>query len=425
LQKFKEKPSNKLFFTASILFALGILTKVSTVLIAIPILLFIFLKDEKEKSKSGSKFILFSILTAFIVAISLLFLRNFMSYFLLSLFGLIVGLMIIWYLSTKSNYLTSKIQQIIKKLNRDNVTKSISWTILLAIIACSYYYIYNNYLLGTLTNSFSIFNIGIYNKLIQDLISYLTPQVFFTALLGIASLFIIKTDKKIKTILLAFLTSSISYWILLSRILFFHDYYQLIIIFTFCLFFSYFVYSLSKIFKDKTSGIIFIVLVLLLLLTASFQHSREVISPEAKEAKQAAEYLSSIMNENEYFISGGTAQILSLYAQRNHIQLWDLKTDEIANDIKTKGFGETLNKLNITYLVTTNQQPEYIRIVALLDKNFQVDPDRDLIIKYVLGDKQTTYDSYENRVMLVKLLELNKNFILVKSIGKYNFFRIV
>jgi len=425
LQKYKEKPSNKLFFTASLLFALAILTKVSAVLIAIPLLLFFFLKDEKEKSKSGSKLIVFSILTVFIVAISLLFLRNFMSYFILSLLGLIIGLTIICLLSNKSSVLTNKIQQIIKKLNRNNITKSISWTILLAIIAYSYYYLYNNYLGGTLTNSFSIFNLEIYNKLIQDLISYLTPQVFFPALLGIVSLFVIKTDKKIKTILLAFLISSFTYWVLLSRILFFHDYYQLIIIFAFCLFFSYFVYSLSKIFQDKTSGIIFIVLFLLLLLPSSFQHSREVISPEAKEAKQAAEYLSSILNENQYFISGGTAQILSLYAQRNHVQLWDLKTDKIADEIKTKGFGKTLNELNITYFVTTNQQPEYIRIIALYDKNFQVDPDRDLIIKYLLGDKQTTYDAYEDRVMIVKLLELNKNFVPVKSIGKYNFFRIV
>ena len=425
LQKFKEKNSNKLFFTASLLFALAILTKVSAVLIAIPILLFIFLKDEKEKSKSGSKFILFSILTAFIVGILLLFLRNFMSYFILSLVSLIIGMAIIYYLSTKSTILTNKLQSIINKLNRDNITKSISWTTILVIIAYSYYYLYNNFLGGALTNTYSILNWKIYTQLIQDLISYLTPQVFFPALLGIVSLFIIKTDKKIKTILIAFLTSSFLYWVLLSRILFFHDYYQLIIIFTFCLFFSYFVYSLSKIFQDKTSGIIFLILVLLLLLPASFQHSREVIGPEAKEAKQAAEYLSSTMDNNQYFISGGTAQILSLYSGRNHVQLQDLKTDKIADDIKTKGFGETLNKLNITYFVTTNQQPEYIRIVALLDKNFQVDQDRDLIIKYLLGDKQTTYDAYENRVMIVKLLELNKHFVLVKSIGKYNFFRIV
>jgi hypothetical protein len=425
LKKYKEKPSNKLFFASSLLFALSILTKVSSILIAIPILLFIFLKDEKEKSKRGAEFIVFVILTAFIVGIFLLFLRNYLSNFIPSLIGIIIGLIIIYYLSYKSSILESKIKLLIEKLNKNKATKSISWTILIAIVAFLYYYLYNNYLLWTLTNSFSILNKGIYNKLIQDLISYLTPYVFYPSLIGIIALLLIKAENKIKTTLLSFLVSSILYWVLLSRILFFHDYYQLIIIFTFCLFFTFVIYSTSKIFQDKTSSVIFLVLVIILLLPSSFQHSREVISPEAKEAKQAAEYLSSIMNNNEYFISGGTAQILSLYSQRKHVQLQDLKTDEIANEIKSKGFGKTLNKLNITYFVTTNQQPEYIRIVSLYDKNLNVDPDRDLIIKYVLGDKQTTYAEYESRVMIVKLLELNKNFVLVKSIGKYNFFKIV
>lgn len=423
LQKFQENKSFFSFFIASILFALGILSKVSILVVAIPLFLFFFLGNQKEKSRSGAEFIIFIVLSIFNVAVLLLFLRNYLSNFILSLLGLIVGIAILFYLFSKINLQKNIIQSTIGKLGKNNLIKTISWAIFAIIIASIYYY-YRDYSIGevALANSFSIFNFTLYAVLIKGIINDITRPIFFLALLGIIALFVVKIDKKSRNFLLAFLVSGVFYFILLARTILVHDYYQLAVIITLCLFFSFFAFSISKIFKSNKTRIIFIVLLLLIALPASINQLQKLVGPDTADTKLASEYLASIMTEEQYFLTEGAGHSLSLYSNRNRVTLQTIKTPEIAQEIQTLGFAETMKKLNIAYLVTTNPRVVIPYVKELSNPNVTVTPNRDVILQQFINKYGQPINDEEKIETPAKTYD---HFVPINQIGKYYFFKIV
>jgi len=423
LQKFQENKSFHSFFIASILFALGILSKVSVLVVAIPILLFFFLGNQKEKSKSGSEFIIFLFLSIFNVAVLLLFLRNYLSNFILSLLGLIVGIAILFYLFSKINLQNNIIQSTITKLGKNNLIKTISWAVFAIIIASIYYY-YRNYSIGevALANSFSIFNFALYSVLIKGIINDITRPIFFLALIGIIALFVVKIDKKSKNFLLAFLVSAAFYFILLARTILIHDYYQLAVIVTLCLFFSFFAFSISKIFKSNKTRIIFLIILLLIALPASTSQLEKLVGPDTTDTKLASEYLASIMTEDQYFLTEGAGHSLSLYSNRNRVVLQVIRTPEIAQEVETLGFSETMERLGIVYLVTTNPKIFTPYVKELLDPTLSITPDRDVILQQFLNKAGQSTNDEEKIETPAKTYE---HFVPINQIGRYYFFKIV
>jgi len=361
-----KKNELKKLFLAGIFAGIGISVKYHAVIFYFPIfIIFIFLYNKISNIKKISYFIIIIpnfILQTIFFRISFRFLpKNFLLYILLFVSLILIELYIYKNINFIYNYILKLINGRVKLI----------YIIILLIIAEIFYLIFKidwiqNLFNDFITDKYLIFNLQMYNTLLNNIINWLSPILYYISISMIFLLILIRNNK-IKLLIFSFFTSSLIYFILTSKVLYFHEYYFHIIIFFFVLLFSFF-YYLIKLYKSKFTKIFFLIILILIIATISnlnIKQARARISIENPDIKIASEYLLNNLDENQFFIFNTEIPATISYYSNRYSLVEELNTNYnkefikiIKKDLENNiNFGQIMKNYNIKYYVS-NKNPE-------------------------------------------------------------------
>lgn len=276
-----------------------------------------------------------------------------------------------------------------------------------------------------LTDSKLIFNYPMYKyMLLEQFKVYMTPTIFGVGLIGLFSLLFLK-NKKIKLISVSFLIGSLIYWILASKVIFFHNYYSIIIMISFCILVSNIVLIISKINKKRIFSFIIIILFVTIIYSSCYTTNIERLKREKNGFIEAADYLRKNTNIIDLYIDEGSVLSLTIKTDRGKInEISCLYTIEFKEYVRDIGFAEAMKKYNIKYLITTNKEPKYTDYANIFtDIELQSTSYRR---SDIINDKLFEYYDYFSdqklREKIINDYNVKDKFILEKQIGDYRFF---
>jgi len=254
----------------------------------------------------------------------------------------------------------------------------------------------------------------------------MSDNVFYSGIIGFIFLFLFSFQRQ-KKLFISFFLGSLVYWILASKVIFFHNYYTGIIMITFSLSAGVLIANFSKLFKKKYLSCCFLALFILLLSSSSYDANIKRLQKEKnmEYIKQAVNYLLKNTREKEMYIDAEDNRYLTILTGRPQIKDYVLDQSEIKNSIKEIGFSETMTKYNISYLLTTKEEPEYERYVNLFtDKKLKpITFNRTDIILSIIDGNYRYFPDLEERNELIKKYKIKNKFILERKIGPYSFFK--
>jgi len=316
----------------------------------------------------------------------------------------------------------------------ENVYKSkiiIGVTAVVIIITGVYFWKYMNFSDWSddfLTDTSLILNPKLYQYMLRiQFKEYMTPNAFWIAIVGIIMILPTK-ENKFKKLTISFLFGSVIYWILASKVIFFHNYYSLIIIILFCLscaFVIYYILSNIKGVIGKT-----FILFLFILLVFPFTYRASVDRLKIKEDISGInDYISRNTNEGDIIITELPFSTITINTGRSLIYTFRLVEDfTFRGDVKQKGFSNTMRKYRVKYLLTESENPTYIDFAPLFAETKIKRPrwDRRLLILEKI-DKQHV-GIRENLQVLEKIVQdynICDKFHLEAKIGKYKFYTFI
>jgi len=422
----KSKSISDLFYTG-LFFGIGTSLKYSIFLWLFPIIFILLAFNSKKLSefiKGVGIISVLSLLPIIAFRTSLRYLPTNVIFSFLKFFLWIGVFILIFYLLKKYEHKIDKFLDLLVK----NKILFLMEIIAIVIGGIAFLYFTGIYKFSNefLTDSSLIFNWDMYKHMLNKQFKpYMTSPVYYLGLIGfVFSLFF--GLKKQRKILLSFFIGAFVYWILASKVMFFHNYYTNIIMITFALSIGIMFYLIGKSFKKKSLLIITLLLLILLVFPASYDTNVKRLGKEKdmNQLNKVSEFLINNTNENEIYIDDSYLLTLTLMTNRSRIAEYNLIHKEIIKSTQEKGFGFTMNFYNISYLVTTRKAPRYERYVNLFtNENLDsVDYRRNDIILSKLDKNYNYFSDRDRRNELIEEYDIKNKFELEKQIGDYRFF---
>ncbi|MFW5890933.1 MAG: glycosyltransferase family 39 protein [bacterium] len=345
-------------FNSGLFFGLGMATKISLFLWYAPIVLSIciLLLDKKIYEKISVFFLVHLIaLTVFILCRYSIFVLPTKLVSGMSILAVSILIYLLTY--SLSLNLFNKISKLVSNFF-SSFFKGILTVVIVSLLSVYIFIVLNlsHYSVNFLTDETLIFNFKMYFEILYDLMSYLTPLLTLTAIVGLIMYMVLPTkNRNQNTILLAFLFGSVIYLVMASKVIYFHIYYNLIFLFSAALLSSY---LFDRIFlnidsRKKSFSILILLLIgfglVLQVNTLSF-----LAKGESKENfHRIVDYLEKEMNEDEVWIGDARLSPLVMFSDRPRIaRSFDLDHEDFY-ELKNKiGLKETLKNYGIRFLVT-------------------------------------------------------------------------
>jgi len=423
----KENQISHLFFSG-LFFGIGVASKYSIILWLVPIVtLLLFFNKKKDVHylvKSLGIFVTLGMLPTFAFRTSLRYLPTdiLVSIFHFAIWVLIFILLYV-FITKKESIMDKIVDGIIKnKVFFVGIIISVFFLGIVFLYTTKAYLLFNEFL----TDSTLIFNWDMYNHILnKQLKPYMTENVYYLGLIGfVFSLFM---PQKQRILLLSFFTGASFYWIMASKVIFFHNYYTNIIMITFCLSVGIMIYQIAISYNNKNIFVIIMLLFSLLIVPVSYDANIERLSKERADQEsfmQVAQYLIENTGKNEIYIDDSSLLTLTILTGRSRIDESKLIHDEIKESINKIGFSETMNEYNISYVITSHKTPRYERYVNLFTDE-QLDSvssrRRDIILSKLDSDYHYFSDT-DRRNKLIEEHKIKDKFILEKEIGPYKIF---
>jgi hypothetical protein len=240
------------------------------------------------------------------------------------------------------------------------------------------------------------------------------------------SLFLVK-DKRTKIINVTFLVSSIFFWIVVSKSIFVHNYYTLLMMLSFILLTSCFVYSLLGLFKDKQFVLLLVILLGFFVLPHPIRDSKAYLSIDTPGFEKAADYLEENTQPDELYIDESHIMSLTLETGRARIGfVYMFYDEEFKESVRDLGFGSAMSEYNVKYLITREENPaydEYVDIFTGEDLEPRLSVREDTILRVATPGDYLEYVERDNREELISKYNIRDKFVFEKEIGVYRFFR--
>lgn len=271
-----------------------------------------------------------------------------------------------------------------------------------------------------LTDGHLIFNIRMYKHMVMaQFRNYMTESVLWIAIAGfLLVLFSVKNN--IKIIALSFFFGSIFYWILTSKVMFFHNYYTLIIMITSSILAGYAMYYILCSMNTKLAKLIFGGMFFLLVFPNSLRESISNISGYDDFSK-TIEFIKNHTDEKDKLIYEGPIGSLAIYTKRSLVRPYRLNNENIKKDIKEMGFSNTMQKYNIKYLLSPYEKPRYIDYANLFSDTKMHYPSSNrgyLISKEVGTIPKSLGQNYSDLEEIVREYDIHSKFALKADFGK-------
>lgn len=356
-----KKDDPKKLFLSGIIAGIGISVKIHTIIFCFPIffLFLFFYKKIREEKRISYLFIIFPnfLLQTILFRISFRYLpRNFALY--LSIFILLIIIQV--YIYRKIAVISDNFERIFKE--RIRLFYSLIGLGLITIVCLVFTLDWIRALLKDfVTDKYLIFNWNMYTTFLNRYKEWVTPFVYYFSPFLLYIIFLSK-NKKIKLLIYSFTISSFVYLVLTSKVVYFHEYYNHIIVISFIFLFS-FIYYLTKLNKSLFSKIFIKLILLLLIIIISHQSIKQIdakLSIEKPEMKTVSEYLYKNLKEDQFFIySADISTAIGFYSNRYSLtetlsldydkELVDLIKKDLKNNIP---FGQVMQKYKISLYLT-------------------------------------------------------------------------
>ena len=430
-----EEKNIKSLFLSGVIAGIGINIKYHALIFYLPIFLSIIYMYKKIEHSNKLAYCLI-ILPNFLL--QTLFFR--MSFRYLPRNPLLYGLIFILIVSLHF-YLYFKIEKIYKligKLLRNNKaiiliypsTLIASISIVTILLKIDWIYLLFK---DFITDKYLIFNWSMYNTLLIRIKEWVTWPIYYLAFIFLLGLFFIK-DKKVKLISYTFFATAFIYFVLTSKVLYFHEYYFHIIVISLIVLASNF-YFVIKSQNNIRLKILVFVLLILLIFSLSYPIINKNLSKQTSGIKEVAEYLNDNMLDDEFFIRDVPTSI-SFYSNRKSFELngdnLGVNLDLITELKKGVDSGENLDDLlkryKIKYVVVNKKDIFDKRGFAyLFDDSLWKNDQTSFRSKIILCEEENKFClSQENNILSEEIYkrDVSEHFILEKEIGNFYIYRI-
>jgi hypothetical protein len=279
-----------------------------------------------------------------------------------------------------------------------------------------------------LTDTSLLFNHKLYQYMLRiQFKEYMTPNMFWLAIVGIIMILPMK-ENKFKKLAISFLIGSVIYWIMASKAMFFHNYYTMVIMILFCLSGAFVIYYILSNIQGKLGKAFIIILFTLLVSPQAYRANIDRLKMN-EDISGINDYILRNTNNGDIIVSELPFSVITINTGRSLIYTFRLVDDiTFRDDVKKDGFSNTMRKYRMKYLITDSENPTYIDFAPLFAETKIRYPrwDRRLLILEKI-DKQNYYRS-ENLHELEKIVQnynINEKFHLEAKIGKFKFFTFV
>lgn len=424
LLKYTETLILRNLLISSLILGIGIAIKYNLAVFAYPIfILFIFyrIKVKEDFIRDSLLLVVFSLIPFAISKTSIEPIPSGNFYILLFVF-LLLGLITI-YLSNQAISKAKFFSVLIKKLLISTKTSLIIFVIpiilfLLVINAVDYKFLVSE----SITDPRLIFNTDLYSyMLFEQFSSYLTKPIFLLFLVSLPTIFFLRKNQK--QFVTAFATGSIVYWLIASKVIFFHNYYTIIILITMLIISA----NVHLYFHSRINKMI-IVFITLIFVIGGQMETGKLLGMERKGFDEATIFLLENTEVNDLYFDESFTLSLTLSSDRGRVgQLSTINTKEVRDNISKDGFGTTMNSLGIMILVTENSSPDYLKWAALFSDEIKDSSDYRRTER-ILTKIEPGYQFYEDmklRESVVDDKNISEKFKFVGSKGNYKFYTFV
>jgi len=306
----------------------------------------------------------------------------------------------------------------------------ISVTAVIISVTMVYFWKYMNFsdfAADFLTDQNLLFNRKLYQYMLRiQFKEYMTPNVFWLAIIGIIMILTTK-ENDLKKLTISLLFGSIIYWIIASKAMFFHNYYTIIIMMLFCLSASFVVYYLLININSVKGKVFIMLLFLLIIFPRAFEASISRLNTY-NDISGIKEYILRNTNEGDIIINETDLSTLSIYTDRSLIYMEKLVNNPFRNEIRQNGFSETMRIHQVKYVMTDKDNPSYIDFAPLFAETKIREPrwDRKMNILNAIDKKQGSLQKdFKELEKIVLEYKIYDKFHFEAKIGKFNFFTFV
>jgi hypothetical protein len=236
-----------------------------------------------------------------------------------------------------------------------------------------------------------------------------------------------------------------TYWILASKVIFFHNYYTLILMVCACFFASGFVDELLVRLSSRRLKAVVLCFFAVLVLPRSIRETRnllgrhEDIAPAVQfilentkeedlllhEGFYTSLFILENTKEEDLLLHEGFYTSLAISTGRGLVRPYRLAVDEVRGSVNHIGFAATMRKYEIRYLLTPFPEPRYRDFAPLFEKTTLDRPSYFRTAKILARIKVRNPDietQYEDLDRIVREREIEKKFVLEKQVGKLRFY---
>jgi hypothetical protein len=285
---------------------------------------------------------------------------------------------------------------------------------------------FNNYSDDFITDRYLFFNVRMYKYMVvSQFKNYMTENLLYASITGFL-LVLAVCKNNITKIVISFSFGSLFYWILTSKVMFFHNYYTLIIMITGSILAGFAMYYILFPLNSKLTKILIGGLLFLFVFPTSFRESTKNIS-KYEDYSQAIEFIKEHTDGKDKLIYEGPLGPIAIYTRRSLVRPYRLDNDQIRKEIRETGFADAMRKYGIKYLLSPYEKPKYIDYANLFSNTKIYYPSsnrRYLILERIGMITEDLSENYSNLEDIVREYNIHDKFILVSDFGNIKIYSL-
>jgi 4-amino-4-deoxy-L-arabinose transferase-like glycosyltransferase len=426
LNRYGETRNDRFLFVAGFLLGIGLTVKISVVLWLVPMALVLLWEQEHDFIQFLRDAALFYAPGAFVFAAFKTGIAPLPEFperglFLTILWGAILVLMAMY-----AKPAASFLEKVLRSIHQRRLLIPLFAGACFAIAVACYWLIWvrRGWQNKFLTDATLLLEWRLYSyMLFKQFLPYMTTNVFLLACAGVASAAIACT-KPLRTIGMAMVVGSGTYWILASKAIFFHNYYTLILMVCACFFASGCVDELLVRLSSRRLKAVVLCFFAVLVLPRSIRETKNLLGRH-EDIGPAVQFILENTKEEDLLLHEGFYTSLAISTGRGLVRPFRLAVDEVRGSVNHIGFAATMRKYKIRYLLTPFPEPRYRDFAPLFEKTSLDRPSyfRTATILARINVRNPDIETqYEDLDRIVREREIAKKFVLEKQVGKLRFY---
>jgi hypothetical protein len=154
-----------------------------------------------------------------------------------------------------------------------------------------------------------------------------------------------------------------------------------------------------------------------------------MLAYEAEGARETLEFLKENMDEKDFYLEEYFFSYFTIHADIRRVGDFVMfENENFKKDVQEIGFKNTMEKYNIKFVVTFNEEPDYIRYANIFSEEELLRPSyrrNDIILSTVRPQEFQYFEDEDVRKKIIEEYNVKDKFVFVKEIGVFRIFGFV